>query len=248
MVSKLGHCELRRALANFAAMCFLPAALKTWLRCTLLSLLALALPQLRADDWISEEYRCALTIPTQESWTAALRQPLPAGEVIFHAASMVSNSGMMITILPDMPSSDIRTPAVLKRIDDLLAAQGWTVGSSTPIVWKNRPYLQYVVQRRDVVAGKLTGIVRVTPRGRSMYLITAYGRGEGDHSGDAEFMRVMETFRLTEQPMALVDHPEGPSAKTYRLAMIGTGSAAALLVLAFAAMLFSSRFGGEERA
>lgn len=235
-------------LANGAAMWFVPADLKTWIRCTLLLFAALALPRAWADEWISEEYRCAVTIPTQESWTAALRQPLPSGEVIFHATSMVSSQGIMITHLADMPSSDIRNPAVVKRISDLIEAQGWSIVSSSPIVWKKRPYIQYITQRRDVVAGKLTGIVRVTPRERSVYLITAYGKGEADRAQDPEFMRVMETFRFIEQSAAIVDHPEGPSAKLYRLAMVGSGGAAAALLVAFAVTVFLSRHGGEERA
>ncbi len=235
-------------LANGAAMWFLPGELKTWLRCMLLLLAALALPGARADEWISEEYRCALTIPTQESWTAAMRQPLPSGEVIFHATSMVSSQGIMITHLADMPSTDIRNPAVLKRISELLEAQGWSIESSSQIVWKKRPFIQYITQRRDVVAGKLIGVVRVTPRGRSVFLITAYGKGEADRAEDPEFLRVMETFRFIDQSAAIVDHPEGPSAKLYRLAMLGSGGAAAMLIVAFAVTILLSRDGDGERA
>lgn len=201
-----------------------------------------------ADEWISEEYRCALTIPTQESWTAALRQPLPNGEVIFHATSMVSSQGFMITHLPDMPSSDIRNPAVVKRIKELLEAQGWGIESSSQIVWKKRPYIQYITHRRDSVAGKLVGVVRVTPRGRSVFVITAYGKGEADRAEDPDFMRVMETFRFIEQSMVIVDHPTGPSVRTYAFAMFGAGGAAAILVVSLATMLFRTRHGPEERA
>ena len=221
--------------------------MKTRLRLTLLLLLALTLPHAWADEWVSEEYRCALTIPTQESWTAAIRQSLASGEVIFHATSMMSSQGMMITYVPDMPSSDIRNPAVVKRIRELIEAQGWSIESVSQIVWKDRPFIQYVTRRRDVVSGKLTGIVRVTPRGRSVYIITAYGKGDSDRADDPEFMRVMETFRFLEQSAAIVDHPEGPSAKLYGVAMFGSAGAAVLLLLAFAAIAFLSRHG-EGRA
>ena len=222
--------------------------MKTRLLCTLL-LLATTLPRATADEWISEEYRCALTIPTQESWTAAIRQFLPSGEVIFHAASMVSNQGIMITHVPDMPSSDIRNPAVMKRVRELLEAQGWSIeGEPKRIERKKQPFIQYITQRRDVVAGKLIGISRVTPRGRSVYVITAYGKGEADRAEDPEFMRVMETFRFIEQPVAIVDHPEGPPAKLYRIAMFGSGGAVVALLAAFAVTVFRSRHGGEDRA
>ena len=177
-----------------------------------------------------------------------MRQPLASGEVIFHAASMVSSQGIMITYLPDMPSSDIRNPAVLKRITELLEAQGWKIETSSEIVWKQRPFVQFITQRRDVVSGKLTGISRVTPRGRNLYVITAYGKGEADRAEDAEFMRVMETFRFIEQTMVIVDHPTGPPAKFYRFAMFGTASALAVLLAGLAVVLFLSRHGTEEPA
>ena len=235
-------------LAKRTAACFAPHDLKKILRCTLLLIFSAMLPRATADEWISEEYGCALTIPTQESWISALRQALPNGEVIFHATSMVSSQGIVITHLPDMPSSDLQNPAVLKRIKELLEGQGWSIEMSSPIVWKNRPFLQFITQRRDIVAGKLIGISRVTPRGRSLYIITAYGRGEADRAEDPEFMRVMETFRFIEQPEMIADHPEGPSAKLYRIAMVGSGSAAVVLLAAFAVTMFRSRPGREDRA
>ncbi len=195
--------------------------------------LAAWLPRAAADEWISEEYRCALTIPTKESWIAALKQPLPIGEVILHATSMTSSQGIMITYVPDLPSSDIRKPEVIKRITDLLEAQGWAIESSSKLVWKGLPFVQFIGQRRDVVAGKLVGVTRVTPRGKSLYVVTAYGKGEADRAEDPAFMRVMETFRFIEQTAAIVDKPEGPSAKLYRSAMFGAVTAAALLIGAF---------------
>lgn len=224
------------------------AALKTILLSALLLLFAIPLPRGAADEWISEEYRCALTIPTQESWTPALRQALPFGEVIFHAVSMTSSQGMMITYVAEMPSSDIRNPAVLKRVNELLAAQGWSVESSSQIVWKNRPYIQFISERRDVVAGKLIGVSRITPRGRSLYVLTAYGKGEANRAEDPEFMRVMETFRFVEQSAATVHQPEGPSVNSYRLAMFGTGTGAAVLFCAFVVVMLLIRQAQKEDA
>ncbi len=222
--------------------------MKPRLLCTLLLSLAAGLPCATADEWISEQFRCALTIPTQESWTAALRQPLPSGEVIFHATSMVSSQGIMITHVPDLPSNDIRNPAVVKRIRELIEMQGWTIESSSQLIWKNLPFLQYITQRRDVVAGKLIGVTRVTPRARSLYLITAYGKGEADRAEDPDFMRVMETFRFIEQSAAIIDRPTGPSATSYRIAMFSAGSAAALLLCAFGVTMFRTRHGTEPPA
>jgi hypothetical protein len=243
--------DSRRTLAKRTARWFAARDLKKTL-ITLLLIFTAALPRTSADEWISDEYHCALTIPTQESWTAAIRQPLPVGTVIFHAISMVSSHGIMITYVSDLPSSDIRKPEVRKRIMELLETQGWTAQAPTEIKWiinrKELPFIQYILNRRDAVSGKLAGVARVTPHGKSLYVITAYGKGEADRSEDAEFMRVMGTFRFIEQPTVIVDHPQGPSAKSYRLAMLATGSAAALLFCAFAMVMLSTRRGDEQRA
>ena len=56
-----------RAVANGAALWLVPHDLKTILLLTLLLIFTATLPRAVADEWISDEYRCALTIPTQES-------------------------------------------------------------------------------------------------------------------------------------------------------------------------------------
>ena len=181
--------------------------------CNSLLLLLLAfsalLPRAWADEWISEEYRCAMTIPTQESWTAAIRQPLPVGEVILHAISMTTSQGIMVTFVPEMPSGDLGNPALAKRILELIESQGWQTERVSPIDWMGRPALQLITQRRDVVAGKLSGIARATMRGRSLYVVTAYGKGETTRAEDPDFTRVMDTFRFVEQAAVVVDHPPG---------------------------------------
>ena len=235
-------------LAFRATVWFARADLKTRLLLTLLLIFSATLPSAIADEWISDEYHCALTIPTQESWAAAIRQPLPSGEIIFHAASMTANQGLMVTYVPGMPSGDLNHPALVKRITDVLASQGWSAEDSTRIQWKGKTFIQFIAQRRDVVSGKLIGIVRATMRGKSLYVITAYGKGEADRANDANFMRVMETFRFVEQPSVIVDHPEGPSVKVYRVAMIGAAGAAGLLVIAFGVVFLLSRVRDEQSA
>ena len=219
--------------------------LKTRLLFTLLLIFAATLPRAAADEWISEQYRCALTIPTQESWTASIRQSLPFGEVIFHAASMVSSQGFMITFAPEMPSGDLKNPALVKRITELLESQGWIAGAPTQLVWKNRKFLQFVAQRRDSISGKLIGIVRAAVREKNLYVITAYGKGGADRAEDPDFMRVMETFRFVEKPTVIVDNPP-LSAEMYRIAAIGTAGAAAALFAAFGAGVLRARAGTEE--
>ena len=226
--------------------------MKNILLCTLLLIFTATLPRATADEWISEEYRCALTIPTKESWKAEPPQSLPSGEVIFHASFMNSSQGIMITYMADLPSNDIRKPAVVKRVTDLLETQGWAIEISSQIERNKQPFIQFITRRRDAVAVKLIGVSRVTPRvtprGRSLYIITAYGKGEADRAEDADFMRVMETFRFIDQSAAITDHAERPSAIFYKTAMLGAGGAAALLFCAFGVVVFLTRQREEDRA
>ncbi len=235
-------------LAIRATLWFARNDLKTRLACTLLLIFSAILPRAVAEEWISEQYRCALTLPTHESWVAATRQQLPVGEVVLNAASMTTSHGLMLTYVEEMPSSDLRNPSLVRRITELLESQGWSIESSAPLTWKDRPWLQFIAMRKDVVAGKQLGIVRATMRGKSLYVLTAYGKGEANRADDPEFMRVMETFRFVDHPVASVDHPVGPSVRAYRLAMFGAIGGAAMLIVAFAIVLLLQWRGAEDRA
>ena len=61
-------------------------------------------------------------------------------------------------------------------------------------------------------------------------------------------MRVMETFRFIDPTMVIVEHPTGPSARDYRIAMRATIGAMSLLLAAFAVLLFRTHEGTEDRA
>ena len=235
-------------LVKCAALWFVRAALKTLLLCTLLLIFATPLPHASADEWISEQYRCALTIPTQESWTAGTRQQLPVGEVILNAASMTTNQGVMLTYVEGMPSGDLKNAALVKRITELLESQGWSVESSSMLTWKERPSIQFITQRRDIVAGKQIGIARALMRGKSLYLITAYGKGEANRADDPEFMRVVNTFHFLEQPLASRTEPATPPAMFFKIAMFGSAGAAVLLIIAYAVTLIAAQRASKERA
>ena len=189
-----------------------------------------------------------MTIPTQESWTAGMRQQLPVGEVILNAASMTTNQGVMLTYVEEMPSGDLKNPALLKRITELLESQGWSTESSSALSWKGRPCVQFITQRRDIVQGKQIGIARALMRGKSLYVITAYGKGEASRADDPEFMRVVDTFRFVEQPVPSRTEPAKPSGTVFKIAMFGSGGAAAMLIVAYAVMILLGIRREKERA
>ena len=222
--------------------------MKTLLLCTLLLIFPAILPHASADEWLSEQYHCALTIPTQESWTYGLRQQLPVGEVVLNAISMTTNQGVLLTYVEEMPSGDLKNPVLVKRITEVLESQGWRTESQSPLTWQGRPCIQFIAQRKDIVAGRQVGVARAVMRGRSLYLVTAYGKGNADRAEDSEFMRVVETFRFVDQPLPSQTGSAGPPAIFFKIAMLGAAGAAAMLTLAYAAMLILSLRSAKERA
>ncbi len=222
--------------------------MKTLLLCTLLLIFTTTLPRAAADEWISEQYRCVLTIPTQESWARGLLQPLPKGEVIFHAASMTTNQGVMLTYVEEMPSGDLKNPALVKRITEVLETQGWKTESSSPLTWQGRASVQFITQRRDFAQGRQIGIARALMRGKSLYLITAYGKGEASRADDPEFMRVVDTFRFVEQALPSRTGSEMTSPALHKFAMIGAAGAAAMLIVAYAFLTLLWMRREKERA
>jgi hypothetical protein len=206
---------------------------------------AAALPRAVADEWISEEHLCALTIPTQESWTSGRRQALPTGEVIFHGISMHSDEGIMVTFAPDMPTTDLGDPGIQRRVQEFLLLEGWSIESGVQITWKARPFLQFITQRKDAASGVLLGVARATIRAGELFIVTAYGKGKADRVDDPNFMRVMNTFRFIERQAPVVDPATVARIRMYQFGLFGTATAAALLIVAFAVTMFRSRHGTE---
>ena len=177
-----------------------------------------------------------------------MRQQLPLGEVVLNAASMTTNQGVLLTYVEEMPSGDLKNPVLVKRINEVLESQGWKTESSSPITWQGRPCIQFIAQRKDIVAGKQLGIARAVMRGRSLYVITAYGKGEADRADDPEFMRVVETFRFVDQAVPSPTDSAKPAGIFFEIAMFGTAGAAAMLIIAYAAMLNLSLRATKERS
>lgn len=212
---------------------------------TFLILAAAVLPQASADEWISEQYRCALTIPTSESWTSGIRQSLPSGEVILHAVSMENNQGVMVTFVPEMQSTDLRDPRIERLIQELLILQGWNLESGIEVTWKGRPFLQFIARRKDAISGPMLGVARAAIRAGDLYVVTAYGRGEANRAEDPTFMRVMNTFRFLDRRERNTEKSSGAPHQGYWIALFGSAGAAGLLIAAFAVMIFLTRRGTE---
>jgi len=224
---------------------FFSTRLKTRLLITFLILSATTLHRAMADEWISEQHLCALTIPTHESWTSGMRQKLPAGEVLLHAVSMESSDGVIVTFVPEMPTTDLRDPAMEKQIQELLILQGWTLESGIEVTWQNRKFLQFIAGRKDALFGKQIGVARATIRAGDLFIVTAYGKGDAERANDPRFMRVIDTFHFVERSAMKKDTTPAPSFMHYHIAIVGSAGAAALLIAAFFVTMYRSRQGWE---
>jgi hypothetical protein len=219
--------------------------LKTRIFSTLLLIAVAAPPLATADEWTSDKFLCALTIPTQESWTKGPQQDLPTGEVVFHGVSMQRNEGIVVTFVPEMPSTNLRDPEIERRIQELLILQGWTLESGIEVTWQGRQFLQFISRRRDAISGPMVAVSRATIRAGDLFVITAYGRGEPNRAEDPKFLRIMNTFRFLDRPQRVIEQSTGAELLKYKIALFGSASAAALLMAAFAVTIFRSRHGFE---
>ena len=226
-------------------MCSAPREVMTRLLLLLL-LAAAALHRAGADEWTSEQYHCALTIPTNESWTAGIRQPLPGGKVFFHAISMESGRGIVAAIVPELPSTDLRDPEVLKKVQEAIEAQGWTIDSGLEITWRDRQAAQLIARKKDKIAGNLIGVIRALVRAGDLYVVTAYGKGDASRAEDEDFMRVMNSFRFVERKERDGATTNEINVKFYHGGMIATLVAVVALVGAFAFTMYASREQATE--
>jgi hypothetical protein len=186
-----------------------------------------------AVDWVSARHRCGLKLPEGESWLAGLRQRIPVGEIIFHSNAMRSGEGILVTVVPDLPARELAGPALIKRITETLASEGFTPEEPRQITWMNLPSFEVIARRRDSVFGLVLGVARATLRGTDLFIVMAYGKGEAERSADKYFTRVLDTFHFIDADRVLRNTQVGPSEGSYRAGSIICAVAAALLAALF---------------
>jgi hypothetical protein len=207
----------------------------------LLVLLGTGLAPAVADDWISEEHRCALKLPDGESWLAGVRQAIPVGRVIFHSNAMQTNEGIMVTVIPDLPAREVAGPALIQRITETLTREGFTPEQPSQITWLDLPSFEFIARRRDSVFGLVLGVARATLRGTDLFIVMAYGKGEADKAKDPHFMRVLDTFRFVEGASSPQASRPGPGVGSYMAGAIACAVVAALLAVYFFVLMYTTR-------
>ncbi len=197
-----------------------------------------------AEEWRSEQYGCALMLPSNEPWQRGNSVPLPAGEVIYSASNMDSKQSVMVVYIPDLPTNDVRKPAMVERLKGTLASLGFTTTTAMPLERGGLIYMQFTARRTGEGQAKTVCVARATIRQNHAYVVLTFGRGDEDRVNDKDFMRVMETFHFVD-PAALsaADVPPAldPLFKKNRAAYRICLAVAGALVCAFGVMMLATR-------
>lgn len=208
----------------------------------LLLLIRLAATATLAADHISDQHRFTISLPDTESWMRGNVQPLGRdAEIVFSFVNMESREGVTVAMLPKIPTNNIMNQAVISRIIELLTLQGFTVLSHAPRTVNGLEHLEFVGRRTDENGKKIISISRGLLRDGTVYLTTFFGVGDEDRALDASFLRVINTFRLLDDRKAVATPEIDPMFSLYRPSYIACLSAAGVLALLFAIIMFRTR-------
>ena len=201
-----------------------------------------------ADDWISDRYKCAMTLPLSESWLPGSLQGISHGEIVFHQNYAQNSEGIVLIVVPEPPTSDMGNDTFTRSIGEVLMSVGFAPESYKQFEWLGRPGGQFIARRKEAVFGSAVGIARATVFERNLYIVMAYGKGEADRVDDKRFTRVLDTFRFVEKgnlPTAL-----GPdmTIRHYKIGAVASAAAAGLLAALFCVVMFLTRPVSEEGA
>lgn len=185
------------------------------------------------QDIVLDTYECALSLPAGEGWQRGYAQKLPEGEMIFSATRPESRQVFAVSLLPDMPSTDITNPGIVARVLETLGALGYKPGTPAFIDWKGQKCVQIFARRDEAAARDFICVVRAVMRGRNIFVVMTVGRGDEDRVKDPLFMRVVESFRFLEAPAHTYSVYSSPFFSLYRISAYTCGGAAVVLVAIF---------------
>jgi hypothetical protein len=99
---------------------------------TLLLILLLFAPA-HAEQWVSDQFRCSLSLPEGESWSRGAPTRVPSGEMIYISSHPESKQAISVIVIPRIPSNDLGNPAVISRIMENLVGLGFAVTGHSPV-------------------------------------------------------------------------------------------------------------------
>ncbi len=208
---------------------------------TFFLLLPVAMPAFAAEE-IFNEHRFTVVLPSSESWMPGKLQPLGRdAEMIFNSVNMETREGILVTIIPKIPTNNVMNENVITRVREVLAQQGLTVTSNAPRHVKGVEFLELVGHRTDETDANLVAVSRASIRRNTVYIATFYGRGNDSLAGNAKFLRVLDTFRFMEDQKFSTSPLLDPMRDYYLVSYRACLGVAAMLALLFACTLFVTR-------
>ena len=194
-----------------------------------------------AEQWISDEFRCSLTLPEAESWTRGAPVRVPSGEMIYTSSHPESKQTVAVIVIPRIPSNVLNNPAVISRIMENLVGLGFAVTGHAPVKIGETEFLEFIATRKESATIDLICLARATMRENTIYLALTFAPGGDEKVADKHFLRVIDTFTLADTTAALRNPSINPLFSHYRFTYIACAAGAAALLFASIFVIFFSR-------
>ena len=193
-----------------------------------------------AEEWHSDEYHCSLVLPDTESWQRGNAFRAANGELIFSAKNPETKQSISVIVLPDFPTSNLNSPATLKRLRAILREQGFEMKTESYMEWNGHPFIEIVGVHPDDSKGKFISVARATIIGRKVYYVSTSASGDESALGDDKLMRVINSFRFINQDEKL-QIKEAPLIRYYQGGYVVSLVLMCVLVTSFFLMYFRTR-------
>ena len=210
-------------------------------RIATLLIIFLLLAQADAEQWVSDEFRCSLTLPEGEAWNRGAPVRVPSGEMIYSASHPETKQTVAVIVIPRIPSNVLNNPAVVSRIMEDLLGLGFAVTGHAPVKIGETEYLEFIATRRESAAVDLICVARATMRENTIYMALTFAPGGDEKVEDKNFLRVIDTFTLANTSAVLRNPTLDPLFPNYRFTYIACAAGAAGLLFASIFVLIFSR-------
>jgi hypothetical protein len=210
-------------------------------RIATLLLIILLLAPARAEQWISDEYRCSLTLPEGEVWVRGAPTRVPSGEMVYLSSHPETKQTVAVIVIPRIPSNVLNNPAVISRIMEDLVGLGFAVVGHAPVKIGDTEVLEFLATRKESATIDLICVARAIMRENTIYLTMTAAPGGEEKAQDKHFLRVIDTFTLANTTAVLRNPMLDPLFPNYRFTYIACAAAVAGLLFISVFVIFFSR-------
>jgi hypothetical protein len=210
---------------------------------SILAAILLSAFTVRAEEWISDQFRCALNLPPDETWSRGNATPLRAvsGDLIFSAELPETKQRVAVTATTKVLSNNLQSPAIIARVMECMQKEfGLNIGNYAPVEINGQTFLQVAGRRNEGGGATSFALARAALRENTLYIALTIGIGEEDRSNDKQFTRVLDTFRFIEAPEARPPQAN-PYFRFYQLGLKACLSAAGAIAIAFIIVMAATR-------